>query len=169
MGLLSTDPGRQGGWVTVRAEAALLLVFLCAGGARTGDAAIPPCFDVVTPQPGATGVPTNVRIVLRVGQTDTRPYPHLFSLGGEEEKEIDLDLEAQEHASWATPAPPGWTGPLNTSGRYTFKPREVLRPRTRYEIRCPGLCSCRQGGCSIVFTTGAGPARRPSPKPGPAK
>lgn len=141
-------------------------VLLAGSSAR---AAVPPCFNVVTPEPGATEVPLDTPIVFEVTETDVQPNPQLFAV--EAGKDVPLKLEVAERSgppAWRTPPPPGWTGPVHTSGTYTFRPLEELKPRTRYEIRCSRAYACGKGNCPVTFTTGTGRARRPSPKPSPA-
>jgi hypothetical protein len=145
---------------------ALTGLVLATGGSQLR-AAVPPCFNVVTPAPDAVGVPLDTRIVFEVTETDVQPHPQLFAV--EAGKELALVLEDAKHSgppAWRTPPPPGWTGPAHTSGVYSFKPREELKPRTRYEIRCWKAYACGKGNCPVSFTTGVARAR-PSVKPSP--
>jgi hypothetical protein len=146
-----------------------LLTALILAASTGAHAAIPPCFNVVTPAPDATGVPLDTRLVFEVTETDVNPQPQLFAVEAGKEVEVALDLEHAKHSgrpAWRTPPPPGWVGPAHTSGVYTFKPRVELKPRTRYEIRCWKAYGCGKGNCPVSFTTGVARAK-PSAKPPP--
>ena len=148
----------------------VVVALLSAGLGSAVHGAIPPCFTVETPQADATGVPTDTRIVFSVTETDVNPNPQLVVVGSE--KEIPLELEAAQHSGprwWSRLWPFGAPGRVHTSGRYTFKPREKLQPRTRYEIRCWRAHFCGKGSCPVVFTTGEARQDGSSPTPGPAK
>jgi hypothetical protein len=147
----------------MRRAAVLPVLSILAGGAVTR-AAVPPCFRVVTPEPDATNVPVDVRIVFHVTETDVRPDATLVEAGSG--KTVPLDLVSSRHfgpPATRTPPPPGWTGPSHTSGNYTFRPLEELKPRTRYEIRCWKAYDCGKGNCPVSFTTGRAPAKPRGP------